>query len=44
MPSNEKLLTLAQTVIKELEHFGRTAQFVACVQVAPSDGVEYTSP
>ncbi len=40
MPSNEELL-LAQRVIKELEHYGSSAQFVACVQVAPNDGIEY---
>lgn len=41
MPSNEELLTLARTVIKELEHFGSSAQFIACVHVTPNDGIEH---
>ena len=41
MPDNREILGIGQTVVREIDHFGHDAEFIAYVSVAPQDGTEH---
>ena len=38
MPDNREILRIGQIVLREIDHFGHDAEFIAYVGVAPQDG------
>ncbi len=41
MPSNDEIMRLARTVVREIDHFGPGAAFTAYINVQPQDGIEH---
>ena len=41
MPTSEAILKLAKTIVRELDHYGTGAPFIAYVNTAPQDGIEH---